>query len=99
MDRTVERLVCTTVGDCAWRLFFLVFTTVADDGVGTCGSCLNHCLGLWMLPFLVFTTMADDGVGTCGSSLFRTVDAPLSCVYHCGSGYDLCVAYLWPFSS
>ena len=69
MDRTVERLVCTTVGDCAWRLFFLVFTTVADDGVGTCGSCLNHCLGLWMLPFLVFTTMADDGVGNCGSCM------------------------------
>ena len=45
MDRTVERLVCTTV---------------ADDGVGTCGSCMNPCLGLWMLPFLVFTTVAVD---------------------------------------
>ena len=47
MDRTVERLVCTTV---------------ADDGVGTSGSCMNPCLGLWMLSFLVFTTVADEGV-------------------------------------
>ena len=46
-------------GGLCMETLFLVFTTLADDGVGTCGSCLNHCVELWMLFFLVFTTVAD----------------------------------------